>query len=137
LAWEKGITVRIIRPDQSPSVQADADRLLQVLTNLLHNACKFTPSGGDVRLELGSDPEGMVQICVADSGCGISADELPRVFEKFYRGAAQTDLRGAGLGLAIAKDFVELQFGRMWVESAPGQGSRFYFTLPPAVTSTA
>jgi signal transduction histidine kinase len=132
LARGKGITLHLAGQDKALSVQADPDRLLQVLTNLLHNACKFTPSGGEVVVELGDSEDRMARLCVADSGSGIAPEDLPHVFEKFFRGASQQDQRGAGLGLAIAKQFVELQQGRMWVESAPGQGSRFYLSLPLA-----
>ncbi|HEU4683503.1 MAG TPA: ATP-binding protein [Nitrospira sp.] len=119
-------------------VHGDPDKLSQVLTNLVHNACKFTPRGGDVRLEVSHDGPGFVRICVADTGCGIPADELPRVFDKFFRGSSSAgEARGAGLGLAIVKHFVELHHGRIWVESIPSQGSRFYFTIPLASQSAS
>jgi len=114
-------------------VHADADKLTQVLTDLIHNACKFTPGGGTVRVEL-SLLERLVQVCVADTGCGIASGasgDLPHLFEKFYRGrSSSTERRGTGLGLAIAKYFVELHRGPIWVESKGHKGSRFYFTVP-------
>jgi signal transduction histidine kinase len=73
----------------------------------------------------------MIQFCVADTGCGIQAEELPKVFEKFFRGMANTaETRGAGLGLAIVTSLVELHGGRVWVESKVGEGTSFYFVLP-------
>jgi len=102
-----------------------------VLTNLVHNACKFTPAGGEVRVELTDLDDGFIRICVADTGPGISAEELPHIFQRFFSGKTSSrEVRGAGLGLAIAKHFVELHGGRIWVESTSGEGSRFYFTIP-------
>ena len=72
-----------------------------------------------------------IQVCVADTGCGIASEEVPHVFDRFYRSdSGTTEARGAGLGLAITKSLVELHQGRIWVESTVGSGSRFYFTLP-------
>jgi signal transduction histidine kinase len=131
LAREKGIALRATAADRDLLVHGDPDKLTQVLTNLLQNACKFTPAGGEVRVDLAADEAGFVRVCVADTGCGISPEEAARVFDKFYRGAASRgEARGAGLGLAIAKHFVELHQGRIWVDSLRGQGSRFYFTIP-------
>ncbi|MGH7257067.1 MAG: sensor histidine kinase, partial [Nitrospiraceae bacterium] len=133
LAREKTITLRAAIEDTRLLVCGDQDKLSQVLTNLVQNACKFTPAGGEVRLEIESCNTGFVQICVADTGCGIPPEEAAHVFDKFYRGtSSKGEARGAGLGLAIAKHFVELHQGRIWVESTPGQGSRFYLTVPQA-----
>ena len=112
-------------------VQADPDKLTQILTNLIHNACKFTSAGGEVRIQVSTGTAGDVQICVADTGCGIAPEEVGQVFEKFYSGRLLgSERRGTGLGLAIAKHFVDLHRGRIWVESTPQQGSRFYVTIP-------
>ena len=112
-------------------LHADPDKLTQILTNLIHNACKFTAAGGEVRIQLSKETDGYVRICVADTGCGIAPEEIEQVFEKFYSGRSLgSERRGTGLGLAIAKHFVDLHHGRIWVESAPRQGSRFYFTIP-------
>ena len=133
LAREKHLSLRATTTDKHLVVRGDPDKLTQVLTNLIQNACKFTPAGGEVRLDIDAGEAGFVRLCVADTGCGIPPEEVPHVFEKFYRGtSSHGEARGAGLGLAIAKHFVELQQGRIWVESAPGQGSRFYLTLPLA-----
>ncbi|MCE3221961.1 MAG: putative Histidine kinase [Nitrospira sp.] len=133
LAREKHLSLRTTAADKDLSVFGDPDKLMQVLTNLIQNACKFTPAGGEVRLDIEAGEAGFVRLCVADTGCGIPPEEVPHVFEKFYRGtSSHGDVRGAGLGLAIAKHFVELQQGRIWVESVLGQGSRFYLTLPLA-----
>ena len=133
LARDKTLSLRAVIQDPQLLVRGDPDKLTQVLTNLVQNACKFTPAGGEVRLEIGSGEHGFVRICVADTGCGIPPDEAAQVFDKFYRGtSSKGEARGAGLGLAIAKHFVELHHGRIWVESTPGEGSRFYLTIPQA-----
>ncbi len=114
-----------------PAVQCDPDKVTQILTNLIQNAIKFTASDGEVRVEVETSEGQFMRICVADTGCGIPSSELHRVFDKFYRGSsAQSEVRGTGLGLAIAKHLVELQHGTIWVESRPGEGTRFFFTLP-------
>jgi signal transduction histidine kinase len=133
LASDKQLSLQATIADKRLVVRGDPDKLTQVLTNLIQNACKFTPPGGEVRLEIDAAEPGFVRLCVADTGCGIQPEEVPHVFEKFYRGtSSHGESRGAGLGLAIAKHFMELQQGRIWVESAPGKGSRFYLTLPLA-----
>jgi signal transduction histidine kinase/HAMP domain-containing protein len=114
-------------------ISGDRDKLHQILTNLIQNAVKFTPSGGQIRVETKMMAGGFVQFCVADTGSGIPPHEQAKIFERFYRGEAiQVEQRGAGLGLAITKSLVELHGGKIWVESVPGQGSRFYFTMPIA-----
>ncbi len=131
IAREKSVTVQASAQNSLPKVEGDRDKLHQVLTNLIQNAVKFTPKDGKVWVETRLSDDGLMECCVADTGCGIPLDEIDKVFEKFYRGeSAPADARGAGLGLAITKTLVELHGGRIWVESTPGTGSRFFFTLP-------
>lgn len=108
----------------------DHERLLQVLANLVGNALKFTSVGGCITFRLVRVPEG-VQFTVGDDGCGIAADQLDTVFERFSQ-ASQIDRRGLGLGLYIARCIIEAHGGRIGVESTPGSGSTFRFTLPAA-----
>ena len=138
LAHDKGLRLVTTMQDRTLVVEVDPDKLSQVLTNLVQNACKFTPVGGEVRLEISSDRADFAQVCVADTGCGIPPDEVPRVFDKFFRGtSSKGEARGAGLGLTIVKHFVELHRGRIWVESSPQMGSRFHFTVPLAPRTVA
>ena len=129
----------VVREDQIPNavVVADPLRVRQILYNLLSNGVKFTDPGGEVVVTAIVDGDA-VQITVADTGLGISSEECGRIFDKFYQvGYTTTGVRqGAGLGLTICKQLVEIQCGRIWVESEPGKGSRFHFTLPalPNVT---
>ncbi len=104
--------------------------------NLLHNAIKFTPAGGRIRLEARPD-DGMLQFAVSDTGIGIPSDALPRIFERFYKADRARSGGGTGLGLAIARHLVEAHGGRIWVESTEGSGSTFYFTTPLAPGSGA
>ena len=131
LARRKSITVRNDVAPSLPLVTADRDKLHQVLTNLIQNAIKFTPSGGDIHIEGRAQDGRCVRVCVADTGCGIPSHDLEKVFEKFYRSeSAPAEAKGAGLGLAIVKTLVELQGGRLWVISEVGRGSQFFFTVP-------
>ena len=111
-----------------PEVHADTHRILQVLGNLLDNALKFTPEGGRIQVEA-HEGEGAVVLSVSDTGCGISAAALPRVFDRFWQ-VAKSRRGGAGLGLAIVKGVVEAHGGTIAVESEPGRGTTFRFTLP-------
>ena len=130
-AEAKSLVLETTAPSQLAPVRGDRDKILQILTNLVHNAIKFTPSSGLISVSLTPMEDSMIQVCVADTGCGIATEEVPRVFERFYRSdSGTTETRGSGLGLAITKSLVELHHGRIWVESAVGSGSRFYFTLP-------
>ena len=113
-----------------PSIIVDRSRMLQVLTNLVDNALKFTPRGGDIIVSCeGRDRE--VKFSVKDTGCGIRPEHLERIFDPFWQ-ARETAHFGAGLGLAIAKAIVEQHHGRIWVESSPGTGTTVSFTLPVA-----
>jgi signal transduction histidine kinase len=106
--------------------------------NLLGNALKFTPAHGHITVTIARDGAAWVQIAVADTGPGIAAEEAAKIFDQFYQVAHVGTQRphGTGLGLAISKMLVEMQRGRLWVESVVGRGSTFYFTLPvlPPVT---
>ncbi|MDF0644547.1 MAG: ATP-binding protein [Nitrospira sp.] len=132
LAAGKSVTIESHSLATLPAVHADRDKLTQILTNLIGNAIKFTPAGGRIAVEAQvHDDSDFLRICVSDTGCGIPPAELPKVFEKFFRGTTTSaEARGAGLGLAIAKSLVELHGGCIWVESMVGQGTSFYFTLP-------
>ncbi|MEW6574049.1 MAG: ATP-binding protein [Bacillota bacterium] len=125
-----GIDFRVELPPLPP-VLGDPDRLEQVVVNLLDNAFRFTPPGGSVMLRLASAPDG-VALSVRDSGSGISPEDLPYIFEKFYRvdPARARESGGSGLGLAIVRQIVELHGGRVGVESRPGEGSVFTVVLP-------
>jgi signal transduction histidine kinase len=118
-------------PESPVFVTGDRDRLGQVLDNLLGNAIKYSPVEGVivVRVETG---EREARLAVADQGLGISADMLPRLFERFYRGELTTGSAGLGLGLYIARMLVEAHGGRIRVASVPGEGSTFTVTLPLA-----
>jgi PAS domain S-box-containing protein len=109
-------------------VMADRLRLLQVLSNLLDNAVKFTPEGGSIRVR-GRAIDGAVQISVEDSGKGISAENLPHIFDRFWQ-ANRASRAGAGLGLAICKGIVEAHGGRIWATSIAGSGTSIHITLP-------
>lgn len=117
-------------------VLADAPAIRQVLANLIHNAIKFTNPGGSIEIRAEAAGEN-VEFAVRDTGCGIAPQDLPRIFERFYkvdraRVRQPGELRGTGLGLAIAKHMVEAHGGQIRAESIQGQGSTFYFTLPRA-----
>jgi signal transduction histidine kinase len=120
-------------PQDLPPVFADRERVHQVLFNLLDNAVRFTPTGGRVTVTA-SAHNGSIDVAVVDTGPGIAAEHLPRVFERFYRvdASRSRDDGGTGIGLAIARSVVEAHGGRIWAESEPGKGSTFTFELPVA-----
>jgi len=130
-AVEKQIELSLEVESDTPHITVDAERMAQVLGNLLSNALRYTPEGGTITLHTAAAEEG-VEIRVADSGAGIEAEELPHVFNRFYRGdkSRQRETGGSGLGLAIAKSIVELHGGRIWAESERGQGATFVVWLP-------
>lgn len=124
------IELRLALDSELSEIWADDHRLLQVFENLVGNAIKFTPAGG--RVTIGAQSRASeVLFSVADTGAGIPAESLPRVFDRFWQ-AKRTERSGAGLGLPICKGLVEAHGGRIWVESMPGHGSTFYFTIPTA-----
>jgi len=123
-------------PSDLPRVYVDPDMITRVLVNLLDNAVKFTPLGGAIRLSLVAK-EGMVMVSVSDTGPGIPLDFQSRIFEKFTRVRYEGAPRGTGLGLAFCKLAVEAHGGRIWVESTPGHGATFRFTLPVASPATS
>ena len=130
-ATNAGITLQLDEPDELPSILVDRDRINQVFDNLLGNAIKFNPRGGTITIHLETVGD-MVQLTVADTGVGIPADKLEKVFDRFYQvdGSATRRFGGAGLGLAIVRRIIEAHGGQIWVESELGQGSAFKFTLP-------
>ncbi|WP_454063985.1 ATP-binding protein [Candidatus Nitrospira salsa] len=120
-----------------PTILGDRDKLDQVLTNLINNAMKFSRPGTDVQVGGRIRDDHMVEVCVRDSGCGIPVNEIPHIFERFYRGeSVVVEARGSGLGLAISKSLVELHGGKIWVQSEVGEGSQFFFTVPVATVAT-
>ena len=129
LANEKGIVISENIPETLPEVEADRERLMQTMTNLLGNAIKFSPNGGSIIVKVeGRDSELLVE--VADQGIGIPKKDIPHIFEKFYRAKDSMSTGGAGLGLYITKQIVKAHGGRIWVESEINKGSTFYFTIP-------
>lgn len=132
LAESKQITLELQLPKNLSGVFADEDKVTQVLINLVSNAIKFTDGPGRVTISV-SEQTNEVEFCVTDTGVGIAAEDLPRLFEKFQqfrRVPGIAGAKGTGLGLAISKRLVELHGGRIWAGSAPGKGSAFSFTLP-------
>jgi signal transduction histidine kinase len=125
------IQLLIDAAEDLPTVNVDADRMTQVLVNLLDNALRYTPAGGQIRLAAQSTASG-VELEVKDTGPGIPEEELDHLFERFYRGdkSRQREAGGSGLGLAIAKSLVEAQGGQIKVASKPGEGATFIIELP-------
>jgi two-component system phosphate regulon sensor histidine kinase PhoR len=131
-AERQGVALRVDAPDPVPPVRGDEARLGQVFVNLLHNAVKFSPDGGEVIVRVGPHDEEVVA-SVEDSGVGIPRTAMGRVFERFYKvDRARVRGGGTGLGLAIARHVVQQHGGRLWVESEEGRGSTFSFAIPVA-----
>ncbi len=155
-ASDRGVTLALDLPRELPKVMVDGRRIAQVLGNLLTNALRHTPEGGLVTLSAAEGPvlrpvlwpgtgstavvpvsaaegsAGMVKVTVADTGPGVPPEDLPYVFERFWRGEKSRSRAagGSGLGLAIARQLVEMHGGMTGVESTPGEGAQFWFTLP-------
>lgn len=133
-AEKKSQRFNINLPKEDIFLEIDAEKIEQAIVNLIDNAIKFTQSGGEVTVSLSADKE-LVEIEVIDTGPGIPADDIPRIFERFYRvdKARSRELGGTGLGLSIAKHIVEAHNGRIKVESEFGRGSKFIITLPKKI----
>jgi two-component system, OmpR family, phosphate regulon sensor histidine kinase PhoR len=127
----KGQHISLVLPDDL-MVLADEQQVSRVVANLVHNAVKFAPEGGIISIYAEAVDEEDVRVCVADNGPGIPKDDRERIFERFYKQDHARSKGGTGLGLAIARHLVEGHGGRIWVESVPGQGATFCFTLPRA-----
>jgi len=128
-AERAGLKLSIKCADGLLNVRADKSRLEQVLVNMIHNAVKFTKPGGEVILE--AEPVvGAARFAVRDTGVGIPAESLSRIFERFYRVDKSRTGSGTGLGLSISKHIVEAHGGKVWAESNEGHGSTFYFDIP-------
>lgn len=130
-AERAGLSLRMECPADLPQVRADPERMTQVLINLIHNAIKFTPPGGEIVVS-GECQDDSVVIYVHDTGVGIASDALPRIFERFYKTDRSRSGGGTGLGLSIARHIIDAHGGRIWAESEINQGSTFFFTLPKA-----
>ena len=124
-----GLSINIDIASELPPVAADRDRIEQALVNLLHNSIKFTPSGGGITISAVSSGDSL-QVSVSDSGVGIPAGDLPRIFERFYKADRARSGGGTGLGLAIVKHIIEAHGGKVWTQSVEGKGATFTFTLP-------
>jgi signal transduction histidine kinase len=127
-AREKSITLKVDRAADLPPVRGDAARVLQVFSNLVGNAVKFTPEGGVITLSA-ARADNRIYCTIADTGPGIPPEDLPRIFGKFWQ-SKRGDKRGVGLGLAIARGIVEAHGGTINVRSEMGRGSAFSFSLP-------
>ena len=130
-AAQRDLIVEVSIPDGLPSIRGDANRLQEVLQNLLDNAVQYTPEKGRIDVQA-SQVGGAVVLTVADTGIGIPQAEQGRIFERFYRvdAARSREAGGTGLGLSIARHIVDAHGGKLWVESAVGEGSRFHFSIP-------
>jgi two-component system phosphate regulon sensor histidine kinase PhoR len=132
-AGTKQLGLDVAVPEGLPAVRGDANRLQEVLQNLLDNAVQYTPSGGKIEVAA-ANSNGQIVFTVTDTGIGIPQAEQSRIFERFYRvdAARSREAGGTGLGLSIARHIVEAHGGRIWVESTVGEGSRFHFSIPAA-----
>jgi two-component system, OmpR family, phosphate regulon sensor histidine kinase PhoR len=129
-AERANIKLNVLTADGLPNIRADKARLEQVLVNLIHNAVKFTKPGGEITLEAEAVDSG-ARCAVRDTGTGIPAESLSRIFERFYRVDSSRTGSGTGLGLSISRHIVEAHGGKIWAESEEGRGSTFYFYIPP------
>jgi two-component system sensor histidine kinase VicK len=140
-AWASSKKLKVVREIQPglPRAEVDPLRVGQVLNNLVSNAIKFTPENGTVTVRVKSGEPGMLQLSVKDTGIGIAREDTNKLFQKFTQlgGGKVAGVSGTGLGLSIAKEIVQLHGGTLWVESEPGHGAEFFFTLPLKAHPTA
>ncbi|GAB4304645.1 MAG: hypothetical protein Kow0097_01850 [Candidatus Bipolaricaulota bacterium] len=131
-----GIRLFLDLPPDLPPALGDRQRIQQVLLNLLANALRHTPAGGEIHVAARAERDSAIRVSVCDSGPGIDPEDAPHLFERFYRGrAARAISTGTGLGLSVAKAIVEAHGGRIWAENQPGSGACFHFTLSRASTA--
>ena len=128
-AQRAGVDLTLTVEDGLPPATGDAEMLERVVINLIHNAVKFTPAGGAIRVR-GTRADGTIEISVSDTGVGILPEDLPRIFERFYKADRSRGGGGTGLGLAVARHAIEAHGGTISAESRPGEGSTFTFTIP-------
>lgn len=130
-ATARGVRLEAVDSTPIPPISIDGPQMQRVLVNLVGNAIRHTPEGGEVRVEVGRE-DGHIHIAVSDTGEGIAAEHQPHLFERFYRGdkSRSRDTGGAGLGLAIARGIVEAHHGTINVQSEPGKGATFLIELP-------
>jgi signal transduction histidine kinase len=135
---EKSLRLEAEIADDLPTLAVDRQRIEQVLLNILDNACRYTSPGGTIRLSARREGS-VVHVSVLDQGPGIAPEDLPHIFERFYRGdkSRARSSGGTGLGLAIAKALIEAHGGSIWAENAPTGGARFHFTVPIDLAGTA
>ena len=135
-AIEKGLDLHANVPPNLPLIEGDGERLEQVISNLVDNAIKFTPEGGKITI-IGNVDEKDLLVQVIDTGIGIPADEVSELFQMFYQvdSSSSREIGGTGLGLYISKQLIEMHGGQIWVESVPGRGSNFSFTIPLSETT--
>jgi len=131
LIAERAIATRIDLPERLPDVDVDAERVMQALGNLIGNALKFTPSGGEIRIGAAEEPDG-VRFFVSDSGPGVPEEDLERIFDRFWTARRTSRTRGTGMGLAIVRGIAEAHGGRAWAERNPGVGATFNILIPVA-----
>jgi NtrC-family two-component system sensor histidine kinase KinB len=128
---EKGIELSQHIPDRLPAVKVDPNKITWVLTNLIANALRYTNKGGHITV--GAEKmSNFVGVSVADDGVGIPLEHQSKIFDKFVQVKSDQAVGGSGLGLAICKEIIKAHGGAIWVESAPGEGSTFTFTIPIA-----
>ena len=127
LASGRGLALTSDLPPPDVRTFCDRERILQVLSNLIGNALKFTAEGGSIRVSA-RERQREVTFAITDTGCGIAGDQLPHIFDRYWQAKSARD--GIGLGLSIAKGIVEAHGGRIWVETKIEQGTTFFFTLP-------
>jgi signal transduction histidine kinase len=130
-AEQQGVTLSVAAPADVPDILVDEARLMQVLDNLLSNALRFTPAGGKIRLAARAEKDRLI-LTVKDTGSGIAPEELPSIFDRFYRAekSRHAEAGESGLGLAIVKALVEVHGGRVWAESPPGEGATIFLEFP-------
>jgi two-component system sensor histidine kinase KdpD len=131
-----GRELKVEAADGLPLVSVDAALIQMVIAHLIENAVKYTPPGRPILVGARASHDGVV-IHVSDQGSGIAPDEQSRIFDKFYRGSKGQQLKGTGMGLAIAREILRAHGGEIWVTSKPGEGSEFFFSLPVAPEGSA